>query len=157
MRTYGLAVALTVVYAEFFLTRPYTAFSHISIVSSFVPYPFEQSLGQEVGYSLVGNTLDANANFFATDGVASAGNLGVVLVGLIIGSILILANGIIDERNRRLAFTAVIPFIMMACNTSIFTALLTGGGGLVLLMLHLYRSSEPRRAKVHDDRSGIRN
>jgi hypothetical protein len=144
MRTYGITGALTGAYAGFFETHPHTIFSHISIVSLFVRYPFEQSLGQEVGYSLVGRPLDANANFFATDGIASAGNLGVVLVGVIVGLFLTIANGTIDPRNRRLAFTALIPFIVMACNTSIFTALLSGGGGLVLLMIYVSRPADLR-------------
>jgi hypothetical protein len=144
MRTYGLAGALTGVYADFFATHPHTAFSHISIVSSFVAYPYEQSLGQEVGYWLVGWPLDANANFWATDGIASAGNIGVVLVGVIVGLFLIVANAAVDKVDRRLAFTALIPFIMMACNTSIFTSMLTGGGGLMLMMIYLWQSQSPQ-------------
>ena len=131
MRTYGLA-------GHHINTAAWlTAFSHISIVSSFVAYPYEQSLGQEVGYWLVGWPLDANANFWATDGIASAGNIGVVLVGVIAGLFLIVANATVDKVDRRLALTALIPFIMMACNTSIFTAMLTGGGGLLLIMMLL--------------------
>ena len=144
MRTYGLAGALTGVYADFFASHPHTAFSHVSIVSTFVPYPYEQSLGQEVGYWLVSSPLDANANFWATDGIASVGNLGVILVGFIVGAFLVLANGIIDRTSRRLAFTALIPFIMMACNTSIFTSMLTGGGGLMLMMVYLWQSQSPQ-------------
>jgi hypothetical protein len=140
MRTYGLAGALTGIYADFFTSHPYTYYSHINIVSNFIPYPYDQSLGEEVGFFMVGSPLDANANFWASDGLAAAGNLGVVITGVLVGIFLMLMNSAITRRGTRLACVAFITFVMTVCNTSIFTALLSGGGALLLVMLVLWQS-----------------
>jgi hypothetical protein len=140
MRTYGTAGTLTGVYADFFDNHPHTYFSHIGGVNDILPYPYGQSLGEEVGYYLTGGVLDANANFWATDGIGSAGNIGVVVVGLIIGGFLVLANGILSEHNRRVAFVAFVPFIVAISNTSFFTSMLGGGGAVLLLLLYFWQS-----------------
>jgi hypothetical protein len=145
MRTYGTAGTLTGVYADFFANHPHTYFSHIGGVNGILPYPYGQTLGEEVGYYLTGGLLDANANFWATDGIASAGNLGVIVVGLIIGGFLVLANGILSEHNRRVAFVAFVPFIVAISNTSFFTSMLGGGGAVVLVLLYFWQSM-PRPA-----------
>jgi hypothetical protein len=140
MRTYGTAGTLTGVYADFFDNHPNTYFSHVGGVNAVLPYPYGQSLGEEVGYYLTGGVLDANANFWATDGIASAGSVGVVLVGLIIGGFLVLANGILSDNNRRVAFVAFVPFIVAISNTSFFTSMLGGGGAVLLLLLYFWQS-----------------
>jgi hypothetical protein len=141
MRTYGTAGALTGVYAAFFSNHPFTYFSHINVISTIVHYPYGQSLGEVIGYDLVGGELDANANFWATDGIAAAGWLGMIAIGLVVGGFLSLCDGIVDRRAMRLALIAFIPFIMLISNTSFFSSLLTGGGGLLLLLLYVWQSS----------------
>ncbi len=140
MRTYGLAGALTGVYADFFSTHPYTYYSHVNLIGAFVHYPYEQSLGQEVGYAMVGAQLDANANFFASDGIAAAGNIGVIAVGVIVGVFLVAANALVSRQGLRLAAVALVPFIMNVCNTSIFTQLFSGGGLALFVMIYLWQS-----------------
>ena len=49
MRTYGLAGALTGVYADFFATHPHTAFSHVSIVSTLWRTHTSNRLGRKWG------------------------------------------------------------------------------------------------------------
>lgn len=146
MRTYGMTGALSGMYADFFTHHPHTWFSHVNVVAAFVHYPYQQSLGQEVGVYMVGTPLDANANFWATDGTAAIGNAGIVLMGVIAGAFLILANALIEFRSRRLAFVAFIPFVMTISNTSLFTALLSGGGGLLLLMIFLWQARAPQNS-----------
>lgn len=148
MRTYGLAGALTGVYADFFSSHPLTYFSHINIVSSFIKYPYDQSVGEEVGLALVGSPLDANANFWATDGIAALGDVGVVLVGVVVGTFLMLANSMLIPRQRRVAFLGFIPFIMTISNTSIFTSLLSDGGGLLLVMVYLWQTQQCDRLRT---------
>jgi hypothetical protein len=152
MRTYGLAGALTGVYADFFTTHPHTYFSHINFVSTFIPYPYEQSLGEEVGFSLVGHPLDANANFWASDGMAAIGSPGIVLMGVLVGAFLLAINSVVTKRNLRVACTAFIPFIIVVCNTSIFSALFSGGGMLLVLMMYLWQGRRQTDA-VHMPRT----
>jgi hypothetical protein len=145
MRTYGMAGALTGVYAAFFSNHPYTYFSHINVISTIVPYPYGQSLGEEIGYDLVGGELDANANFWATDGIAAAGPLGMIAIGVMVGAFLSLCDGVVERPAMKVALIAFIPFIMFVSNTSFFSSLLTGGGGLLLLMLYLWQGTARTR------------
>jgi hypothetical protein len=144
MRTYGMAGALSGVYADFFASHPYTYFSHINLVSMFVSYPYAQSIGEEVGLYMVGSKLDANANFWVSDGLAALSYPGVVLMGAVFGAFLALTNGMLPPGGRRLAMVAWIPFIVSVSNASFFTALLTGGGGLLVALIYLWQArSQP--------------
>lgn len=138
MRTLGMVAAATGVYIDFFQTHPYTYYSHVNIVSAFVHYPYQESLGEAIGFDLTGDELDANASFYATDGYAALGPYGVVLIGPIMGLFLSFANALC-ERSFRLACVAFVPFVMIVANTSLFTSLLTGGGLMLLLLTYLHR------------------
>lgn len=138
MRTYGMAGALPGVYSQFFANHPHTYYSHINLIGLLVPYPYAQSVGQEVGFDMSGVAVNANASFWATDGIAAAGNVGVVLIGVFVGLFLAVCNGLVKPAVTRLAYLASIPFVMMIANSSLFTALLTGGGGLLFMMIYLW-------------------
>jgi hypothetical protein len=143
MRTYGLAGALTGVYADFFSNHPLTYFSHVNLIAMFVPYPYEQSVGEVVGFSMVGDKLDANANFWASDGITSLGSPGIIVMGLLVGGFLLALNSMVRARDLRLTCTAFIPFIIGLCNTSLFTTLFSGGGGLLTVMIYLWQFRRP--------------
>jgi hypothetical protein len=122
-------------YINFFSSHPFTYYSHINIVSWLVHYPYQLSLGEVIGFDLVGDDLDANANFYATDGVAAMGAIGVVVAGAAFGLVLCVADAL--TRNRlRLACTAMIAFVMNLSNSSLFTSLITGGGAVLLCLLY---------------------
>jgi len=145
MRSYGMGGALTGVYGEYFSTHPYTYYSHVNVVGLFIPYPYKLSVGEEVGFDLMGRWLNANANFWATDGIAAAGYAGVVLIGVIVGAFLVFCNGTMKSEIRRLAFISFIPFIMSVSNSSFFTSLFTGGGGVLLVLLYFWQGSKLQR------------
>jgi hypothetical protein len=135
MRTLGIAAAATGTYINFFQSHPLTYYSHINVVSLFVHYPYKMSLGEVIGFDLVHDDLDANANFYATDGYAALGSVGVVLIGPIFGLFLSVANAM-TVRSLRLACAAFMPFVMIISNSSLFTSLLSGGGFLLLLVVY---------------------
>ena len=135
MRTLGMVAALTGAYINFFQSHPFTYYSHINLVSLFVHYPYDASVGEVVGYDLVGDDLHANANFYATDGYAALGFTGIVLIGPVLGMFLSVANAM-TAKSLRLGCAAIVPFVMIVSNSSLFTSLLTGGGLLLLLLLY---------------------
>jgi hypothetical protein len=122
-------------YINFFQSHPLTYYSHINVVSVFVHYPYQMSLGQVVGFDLVADDLNANANIYATDGYAALGAVGVVLIGAILGLFLSVANAM-TARSLRMACAAFVPFVMIVSNSSLFTSLLSGGGFLLLLLVY---------------------
>lgn len=140
MRTYAMAGGLTGVYHSFFEANPNTHYSHINLVGQFIDYPYDQSLGRTIGQSLGSPTMNANANFFATDGIAAAGILGVLLIGPVIGLTLAVFDSIIPKGNVYLACIASIPAIISLSNTSFFTTLMTGGLFIVVLLASTWRA-----------------
>ena len=70
MRTFGIPGLLTFQYLEFFKTNPQTYFSHINLINFFTDsYPYKQDLGFVVSSFFFESDNNANANFWATDGV----------------------------------------------------------------------------------------
>jgi hypothetical protein len=142
MRTYGVAGTLPGIYAEFFSKNPLTYYSHINIISLFVEKPYED-VGEQIGASVFGSDgMQANAGFWATDGIAAMGVAGIIIIGLFVGAFLSLVDSYLSARMRRIACFAGIPFILVICNASFLTALLTHGGILLFVLLYLVQEAE---------------
>jgi len=129
MRTFGIAGLLTYQYNEFFKTHDKTYFSHINIVNAITGnYTYKNSLGVEVAEYFVGDgTTNANANFIATDGIASFGLAGVIIVCIILGFYFAFTKSQISEKNQLLVGLLFIPFCFIVLNVGLFTSLLSGG------------------------------
>jgi hypothetical protein len=146
MRTYGLAGICPGIYAEFFAINPLTYYSHINIVSTFIDYPYHTSVGQiigEFGFKFPG--LNANASFWATDGIAALGLFGILVSGALMGGFLLVANALMNSDDNRVAYLASIPFITSVCNASLFLSLLTNGGLVLLLSVYLWQEANTQR------------
>ena len=79
--------------------------------------------------------LNANANFWATDGIAAAGILGCILANLLMLLVLRILDVVSYKKNKLFVILLFLPFISMFRNTSIFTALLSGGAFLSILSI----------------------
>lgn len=134
-RTIGNGGLLTYKYFDFFSTNPNTYFSHINIINKITNnYPYEDSMvGQVVGREYWGPTMNANANFWATDGLASLGLYGVPIISIIFCFFLIFLNSITRKQNQLFILLCCLPFILNITNTSFFSSLLTGGGFLIVI------------------------
>lgn len=97
----------------------------------------------EVGSFLVGGGvgMNANANFFASDGVAALFTLGPACMGLLVGLLLRLVNKIVGTDDLPLAAICSSGFAFTLSELSLFTSLLTGGGFLLIVLLYLSRRS----------------
>ncbi|QNI30767.1 hypothetical protein H7849_16780 [Alloacidobacterium dinghuense] len=131
----GLFIAT---YQYFFENFPHTYLSHVTGVNLFVTNPYEKSLGQEIGTFFMGwsgprGTGNENASFFAMDGIAGFGLIGIPIIGIICAFMFWFLDSC--ARNYRLAFIgAALSMCMISLtNASLFTTLL--GGGLLLWML----------------------
>ncbi|WP_288142245.1 hypothetical protein [Mesorhizobium sp.] len=144
IRTLGIQGAMTGVYADVFSSSALTYWSHANILNLIVDYPYKAPLGYVVGARLVGGTgFNANSHFWATDGIAAYGMMGVVIMGIVVGVLLSLANKVVTPDRLPFAATVSIPFIMAMGNTSLFTSLVTGGGLMMVLMI-AYGAPPPR-------------
>ena len=144
----GLSIQAMIfnLYVEFFSTNPLTYYSHVTGVSSILQYPYDLPVGRVISVYQYGHP-DANANsgIWATDGVAAAGPLGIIVVGVLLGVFLGFVNRMTKNVGHEFLSIAMVPLAMLMVNVSMFTTLASGGGFLlVLLVRRLWNDISPK-------------
>ena len=150
VRTLYLPGVLVGAYWSFFSTYPVTYFSHMILGQLFTTYPYgQQSVGQVIGAYVTptsgGNVNNYNANFIAADGITGLGLIGIPIVFAIALLVLRTIDGITGRVDLRLRCAALVPFLMWLSDGSLFTALLTGGGGMIVVLLYAWGGVESER------------
>lgn len=80
-------------------------------------------------------TLNVNASFLATDGIAALGLVGVVIISAFVGLIIRFIGQLVTAIDPRIVLVALLPVITNLSNSSLFTTALTGGGIISVLIL----------------------
>jgi hypothetical protein len=139
MRTFGNNGLLTNVYAEFFAVHPLTYLSHLRGFNLFIPFPYSNSLGFVVGEHFFGfEEINANANMWATDGLAAFGPPGLLFVGLVVSCVFWLLDTVTSGLPPRFAALSLSAQGLGISNLSLFSILLGGGLGMMMLLLYLF-------------------
>jgi O-antigen polymerase len=137
MRTFGSPGLLTAQYYYFFSQNPQTHYSHITGVNWFLHYPYSNPLGVVVGSYFSGDpTLDATAHFWAMDGLAAYGLTGVILVSVLCAFVFWMLDSAAKRHDSRFPALVVSYVAYNIANISLFTTLLSGGLGLLILLLY---------------------
>lgn len=138
MRTLATSGWTLVTYYDYFSEHGYTYFSHIGIVNYFTGlYPYgDYSLGQMIGLEY-SQSSDANfnANFWATDGFAAFGMIGIIPVTLFMMLIVNVIDRIAANYNSEFVALWLTGFWITITNASMTMSLLSGGGLWVLFLL----------------------
>lgn len=147
MRTIGIAGLLTPAYIEVFNHNPYTYYSHVGLVNLITKmYPYKESLGIAVWSKYSGespdNSMNANANFLLTDGVAAAGITGIILISILFYFLLVYLNKLSNRHNINVVFALLTGSLFSLTNVSLFTTLLSSGLLLCICLLR-YTTFEP--------------
>lgn len=151
LRTICVGGWLTEFYLTFFQDHPYTYFSHVNIVNAFThAYPYNDALGRVVA----NGTMNANANFFLTDGVAAWGVMGLLIIGVIYYLFFNLLDAISYRYDTADMMVIITPMVSYLLNVSLFTTILSSGS--FLLFYFLMGTSNPltqkqEEATTHDD------
>lgn len=142
MRGLGVQAMIFNAYLEFFSVNPFTNFSHVTGLSLFLDYPYNDVLGRIISIHLVGHpNANANSGFWAMDGLAGAGNLGLIVMGVVVGIVLAFFDGVTRGVDVRFSGVAFCGILLMLSNVSIFTTLVTGGAVLLAIAVRpVYRS-----------------
>lgn len=152
LRTTCVAGWLSQFYLHFFISNPYTYYSHINIINVFTKsYPYNEPLGKAVSYGI----QNANANFFLTDGLAAWGICGVIIIGIVFFILLHLINAISYRYKKTDLLIIFLPTLSYILNTSLFTTMLSNG--LLALMFILIISEGPLNETEDNRSSGITN
>jgi len=137
MRTLSINGLATAQYYDFFLRNPVTYFSHVKVINAFVSYPYSQPIGVEVGAFYSGDpSLDATAHFWASDGIAGMGLLGILLVSVLCCFVFWGLDSLAQHHPPHLAALVLSFEAFNLANINLFTTLLSGGLGLLALCLY---------------------
>ncbi|WP_445767943.1 hypothetical protein [Rheinheimera sp.] len=159
IRTIGTGGWTIFSYYEFFSKNPLTYFTHISPINYlFGGYPYGGlQLGQVIGLEYSGHIeANFNANFWASDAFAAVGLIGVPIVTIVMSLIFISINRHCSVFPRQFVVLWFSGYWFSMLNFPITTALLTGGGLLLILLLWIARLKfnifQVRRYKVNLDK-----
>jgi len=140
-RLIGIQGAAFIVYYDFF-SNNFTYFSQVSILSSFLDYPFQNEIPVVLANNYPLGRL--NSHFVNQDGLASLGLLGIFIMSIIVGLLFYLID-CITNRKRNFAIVSIFFLLITLLNSSIFTALLTFGLSLYLFVMLII---EPTTSKT---------
>jgi hypothetical protein len=137
-RTFANGGYMTGAYANFFNTHPLTHLSTVHGVGLFLQYPYDRTLGLLLGnYELGIQDLDLNAHFLASDGIAGFGPIGIIFISGACSMIFWILDCCAARHDVVLASLMVAFVAMNLLNASLFTTLLSGGLGLVILLMSI--------------------
>lgn len=158
MRVFSVSGLMTAWYYDFFQHNPYTYYSHVKGVSSFAHYPFQHPIGQEIGLAYMGTTdLDANAPLWATDGIGALGLPGVLIASVFCALVFWILDSASQRHDPRLAALVTMFAALNIANIPLFTSLLSGGLGFLILSLYLMpsKASSNFKAKKYVAKRGL--
>lgn len=143
-------------YSNYFGDYGYTLATHITGVNllmdtpmNFSSHPQWPSIGHLVGEDYLGiPTLNANANFIASDGVAAFGLFGVLFAFLLFAIFLVAFDKCSRGVDKRLVLPLLLPLALMLTNGSLFTAFLSFGGFLFLTVFFFFFKKHQQREIV---------
>lgn len=142
MRTIAVPALLESQYIMFFTDHPLTLGSHLTGISAIVPYQYDYDIPRTVGNYFYGNLMTANANFWAQDGLAGFGPFGLVAMSAVAAGVFWVLDSVAYRLPPRLVLPALACVLLAFANTSLFTTLVTGGLGLLLLAFWCFPSGD---------------
>jgi len=143
-RVFFVPSFLTFTYYDFFSQNQLVYWSS-SITSGFIDYPYNLHPAKVIG-NYLGTSQHANNSFIST-GYMHAGVSGVIFYGILVGLLFRLIDSV-AKKGVPLWFAVaaiIVPGQTLLTSGDLPTSLLTGGMGLSLFLLFLYRSDRPRQ------------
>ncbi len=138
-------------YQHFFQTMPHTYLAHVGVISRFVSNPYDLPMGEEVSsfYGLTGKygLTNANASFFAMDGIGGFGLPGIILMALLCALVFWIVDSCARDFELKFSVPVLAMVIMSLTNVSLFTTLL-GNGLIAWMLLFLLMPRDARKPKV---------
>jgi hypothetical protein len=124
------------VYNEFFSKHELTYFCQIGILKAFISCPYNEPLSivMRDNFPFGGNF---NASLFATEGIASVGNLFAPIPILAGGLIVALANRLSAGLPPSIVLVSSAIFCQILLNVPLSTGLLSYGGGVLFLLWYV--------------------
>jgi hypothetical protein len=138
MRTLSTGGFTMSLYYELFSTLEYTYYTHINLIGPIIgTYPYgNYSMGQVIGMQYFNSDLaNYNANFWASDGFGAMGIWGIAVITAVFSLTLLVINWLASFYDARFVSLWLTGFWLAVLNLPFSTAMLSGGGLLIMLFL----------------------
>jgi len=146
MRLFGTPGLLSGQYHHFFQNNPLTYYSHVTGINLLVDNPYERPVSFEIGYYFMGNIdLNQNAHFWATDGLAALGLLGIIVISILCFFIFWLVDSLVVRHALIFTVLTTIFITLNLSNASLFTVLASGGLSFLTIMLYFLPPTKSNR------------
>lgn len=129
-------------YYDLFAEQGFTHWSHVSVIGRLAEVPAAYAsddkwplLGKILAERVLGVQSQSNASFVATDGVAAAGALGVLVIFALYTVWLVVLDRVAQGWNRVFVLTALFPLAFVTTNGPFFTMLASFGGAMWIGLL----------------------
>lgn len=155
-RTIGNGGQLTMAYYDFFSFYARTGLSHVHGLNLFTrPYPYGSlEVGQVVGQFYWSPDMNANANFWATDGIAGLGLSGVVVISVLAAGLFVVMNSVTRRHDLFFSVLCFLPFVTTLLNQSLFSSFWSGGAFFLIVFFTVNRRvTVPARARTASARA----
>jgi len=134
-RSISLPSLLIAQYYEFLKYHPVTHLSHVSLFGLFSSPPYVGDVSMLIGTWFYGVPVGCNAGFWAGDGLLGFGPIGIVLMSIICAALFWLFDSLSRPFDPRFVAIAATVAAVTFTNASLFTTLLSGGLGLLMVVL----------------------
>jgi oligosaccharide repeat unit polymerase len=135
-RIFSVPQLLYVQYQDFFSDHELTLGSHVTGISYLIAYPYDQPVYLVIGeYFYPGSNMTANSGMWAQDGIAAFGLIGIPIMSLLFALTLRLLDFAARGHDPVRLGGAMAMFPLFVSNVSFFTTLVSGGLGVVILVL----------------------
>jgi hypothetical protein len=136
-RIFAMQALILGQYYNFFYDHPYTLWSHVTGVASFVPNPYTLDIPRTIGAYFYADNVGVNSGMWASDGIAALGLPGVIIISLVAAVIMWLLDSIAARHDVRFV-TLSLGFIGISfTNISLATTLVSGGAALLVFALYV--------------------
>lgn len=137
-RVFAVPQVLVPQYYAYYLSHGFTHFRHVNLVNRlfYGGAPFEQPWSA-IAKFYYKKSFTADAVFYATDGLAALGVIGIPCITVALVAVLWVFDSLQKRLSPLLVLPALLPFLFSLFNNSLFTTLLSGGGFLLMLLFYL--------------------
>jgi len=122
-------------YFDFFQSHPMTHLSHVTGLNMLMDYPYDLDVPYTVGSYFYTDKVGLNSGFWAADGIAGFGILGVPLVSVFCAIVFWLLDSVSAELDPTFVALVLTYCTVFFGNVSLFTTLITGGLAMLMVIM----------------------
>jgi len=145
-RTFSIPAQMIAQHYEFFNHNALTYMSHVNILKSFIPFPYDMDIPRTIGMYFYNAPVGANAGFWASDGIAGFGPIGIILMSFVCAFIFWVFDSMAKRYDPRFVIISATFIATTFANTPLPTTLVSGGLGFLFVALWLL----PKKSLVRD-------